>query len=471
MSRETFIPNEIVEMVLRNLRGKDMFRCRRVCKQWLSVVDRLTAADNWWEDLLRSDYRDIYKEALWKSGLSHRSLYKSFCLWSKIATAKITCTEFLTRRYLNDFQVLPNKVIGVPSFKKDGDLEDLRFEGFDRIKYYNLETGKYKTRIIGETFGSYAENDHLIVVVDDDTLGPQYMTVIPKADKTNTSQQIKLSLAFLLLDKSVYYLDTFREIVCLSLVNKDDGTLEWQLRTFDTYYNIMPESFSYTDGFVNYLTEGGCIYISNGDDFAPIYSVKDKGYNDILHQMRCYNFIPNSSNNESSWTLIYEARLPRKITRMKIQTIVSHGDVVFLTVSGLLYIYYSPISSGPLELNKAKPDRICDLSELCGTTVGTITYLAVIEVEDGHMLVVTTTNQKILLLNISHITEDFEKKRGEKRKLKQINPSQTNTSTSQCIKRVTRSSTASSKTAKRQNIKKKSTRPKRKTTSKGKKAV
>lgn len=142
--KEIPLPIEIVINFFKNLSGKEVYKCCRVCKFWKSAADLLIRDECHWQKLYEKDYSEIYTDARKKSPLTYEGLYKSISLWSQIKSAIVTATNFWSSSHNNtsNFQILNKDVIGIPVCQCCELAEPMDCEGCDHVAYIDLKTRK-----------------------------------------------------------------------------------------------------------------------------------------------------------------------------------------------------------------------------------------------------------------------------------------------------------------------------------------
>ncbi|XP_039761744.1 uncharacterized protein LOC120634920 [Pararge aegeria] len=89
----TNLPLEVFDIILRNIDGLSLGRCRRVCKGWKELIE---SSDCLWHHKCREDFKSSSKIARRKSGnqCTWYHLYKNLTLWSNLMKYKPEVKKF-----------------------------------------------------------------------------------------------------------------------------------------------------------------------------------------------------------------------------------------------------------------------------------------------------------------------------------------------------------------------------------------
>lgn len=378
------LPIELIINIFQNLSGKEIYKCRRVCKLWKGAADLLIRDDSHWQKYYEKDYGKMYNQARNKSTLSYEGLYKSISLWSQIKSAKVRVRRFLVGEHMINFQILNKDIIGVTNCTECQSSPTTFCLGCDYIGYYDLKSGQEVRRqsMYVEKFQEYKENDHFVAVLEKD-LHAFTMSILPKNNPDKITYQLETSHNYkhiFLHENALYYTDADdRNIRCVTVNKKGEINDDIICHTSD---GIIPLYFSHIDNSINFISNTNAIYTLSGESYVLRQLIEPNE----LHNLRKYNFC------DSAWRLA-------KAMKGRQGVFFTYGDVIIYgSTHGRLGIFYAPLEKGPFDIYNTAPSVLLNLKELVELTQRPwIFCIDVIEVENGHDIVIMTEGDVIII--------------------------------------------------------------------------
>ncbi|XP_050681360.1 uncharacterized protein LOC126976800 [Leptidea sinapis] len=386
------IPTEIVLWIFSFLSPNELVLCREVCIRWKQIIDNLYQRDKLWRKFCVCDFPSVYKIARYKAepGLSWHNIYRSLTLWSKLEHAKEIHSEFASasspREEILDIQVLNNGLVGVHT--RSG------------IFYYEIMTKEPSKRSpISGGYLRYMENDETLIFLSSSFHLFIFRKVLanPRQETTSSLSNIKM---FIANDRAVYIVTLNNDVHVCSLI---ESKLESKfLCRFPN--GIMSLGFG---DHLNILTDQRHIYsIINNE---PILQCNLTDVSNLLHELRKYNLLEELDwRVYFQWMYLLNHTLPHGPLR-DILIIRTYCKVVFVgTTWGVLRIYYNPFINDEFDLFNSDPIKqynFMERSDCPVLTISPIIQIDVIEVEEGHMVLVAMP-KKVAVLHFSHISKE-----------------------------------------------------------------
>lgn len=389
------LPIELIINIFQNLTGKEICKCRRVCKLWKGAADLLIRGESHWQKFYEKDYEKLYNQARNKSALTYEGLYKSISLWPKIKSAKVRVKRFLTGEHMLNFQILNKDIIGVPRCTVCERFPGSFCLGCNYIGYFDLKTGKELRRqcMNVEYFQEYKENDHFVAVLEKD-LHAFSMSIIPKNNPDTIIYDLETSHNYnhiFLHENALYYIDADdHNICCVTVNNKGEVSDNIICCTSD---GIIPLCFSHIDYSINFISSSSAIYTLSGDSYVLRQFIEPNE----LHNLRKYNFCDSAS------------RLA-KAMKGRGGVFFTYGDIIIYgSRHGRLGIFYAPLADGPFDIYHTTPSVVLNLKEMVKLTQRPwISCIDVIEVENGHDIIVMTEGD-IVVITFWHESKEEDK--------------------------------------------------------------
>lgn len=401
------LPIDIYYLLFRYLPPKDMLQCRQVCVRWKDVVDFLLREGSCWEQFCQREYKNVYKQAMWKTPniTNWFEVYRSLSLWPKLHLAKDTIDEFCHSDTINEEMrsavVQANGVIMV--HKRT------------RIVYHNLSTLEVARRKgFSGQYISVIELEDVVVMLELNT----QLHVVNKpnhnwnSDLTlNTDEDDEISFGgvklFIIGDRTVYFSTFHHNLYAFHL---DDDKEAQPIPLPELLLVGIPEglgALGYTDGclYILTMTENMYMYV-NGQVYLKFTLATVTNLMDCLYQ---HNMLENID-----WRHYYILleRLKHKqhtgllqyITKMQI-----YDNVFFIgTQSGVVRVYYKPFVNGQLDLTQFEPMKEYNFTariDIPLLSVYPILNIEVTETKEGHTVLVCMP-RKILVITYKH---EFER--------------------------------------------------------------
>lgn len=393
------LPLELIINIFQNLSGKEIYKCRRVCKLWKGAADLLIRDESHWQKYYEKDYGKMYNQARNKSSLSYEDLYKSVSLWSQIKSARVRAKRFLIGEHMLNFQILNKDIIGV-THCTECQVESPAplfhpCSGCDYIGYFDLKTGKELRRqyMNVEKFQEYKENDHFVAVLEKD-LHAFTMSILPKNNPETTTYQLETSHNYkhiFLHENALYYTDADdHDIRCLTVNEKGEVSDDIVCHTSD---GIIPLYFSHIDNSINFISSSSAIYTLSGDSYILRQLIEPNE----LHSLREYNFC------DSAWRLAKAMKGRRGV-------FFTYGDIIIYgSPHGRFGIFYAPLANGPFDIYNTVPAVVLNLKEIVELSQRPlICCIDVIEVENGHDIIVMTEGD-IIIITFWHESQEKDK--------------------------------------------------------------
>lgn len=380
------LPIEIIIKIFQNLSGKEVYKCRRVCKLWKGAADLLFRDESHWQKFYEEDYGKLYTKARNKSALTYEGLYKSISLWSQMAWAEVKIKALLIASHMLSFQILSNDVIGIPLCSECHiEPPSKKCVGFDYIGYYALKTANKELRRIymDVRFHEYKENEHFVAVIE--KVFPSFiMSVLPKNNPNKIIYQFETSSNYKVIflhQDTLYYTHADDHTICCITVDATGAISDDVVcRTSDS---VIPLYFSHSDNSINFISKSKAIYTLSSETYVFRQFIKPRQ----LHDLRKYNFCYSPCRLAKGF-LIY-------------------GDVILYgSPYGLLAIFNAPVAKGPFDVCHNGPSILFMLKELVDIMQEpSICCIDVIEVENGHDVVVMT-EEALIIITLWHKSKE-----------------------------------------------------------------
>lgn len=382
---EIQLPIELIINIFQNLSGKEVYKCRRVCKLWKGAADLLIRDETHWQKYYKRDYGTMYNQARNKSALSYEGLYKSISLWPQIKSAKVRVKRFLIGEHMSNFQILNKDIIGVTHCTEcQNNVSSTFCLGCNYIGYFDLKTGNELRRqsMHVEKFQEYKENDHFVAVLEKD-LHAFTMSILPKSNPDSIIYQFETSHNYkhiFLHENALYYTDASdQNIRCVTANKKGEVNDNIICRTSD---GLIPLYFSHIDNSINFISSSSAIYTLSGESYVMRQCIEPNE----LHNLRKYNFC------DSAWRLA-------KAMKGRGGVFFTYGDIIIYGAPhGRLGIFYAPLENGPFDIYNTAPSVVLNLKEMVEFAQRSlICCIDVIEVENGHDIIVMTEGDIVII--------------------------------------------------------------------------
>lgn len=387
------VPTEILYNVFSFLAIKDLMICRGVSTRWKTIVDKIVGNENFWLNLCQKEFKEYYRTAKKKahSNLNWYYLYRSLCVWPKLAVATEEVDEFAsayrTCDEVRSIEVLGDRILGIH--------RERAVEYFYGDTFTEVPRGPFSGN-----YARYTENDSVLIV---QTYRLQ-LFIIRKVLNNHTDEQkvvfdhVKL---YLLTNTELYYVKINDEIYVCNIYNCEKITHKF-IKRAESPDSVM--SLGYKDGCLNILSFRRNIYtIVNNRDMVFKQSVTNE--KNILNVLYNYNFLENLDwRIYFQWMYVLHHKIPQGPMR-EIIVVRSYGDLFFVgTTYGVLSIFYRPFINSEIDLFKTQPLRQINFmlrSDIPVLATCPILQIDVIEIEKGHTVFVAMP-KKVAVLKYTH---------------------------------------------------------------------
>lgn len=382
------LPTEVLLHIFTYLSGRQLIKCRQVCRRWSHIINSMTRSDVLWQKHCKKDFEDVYKVARMKAriGMLWYNVYRSLALWPMLQHARENRDEFASAGNVNEeirgFEILKDGIIAVHKRQT--------------IVYYDIETLEHSKRgpLTGD-YMKYTENQDIIVIQSNYL----HLFVIrktlqnPRHETNVTYDNVK---TFLLNDNKVYFVNLDNEIYICELDN-DNLSARLLKRCEESVMCL-----GYTNN-LHILTFERNIYTITDNNL--VLSCQLEECPDLLQQFYNYNLLETIDwRVVFQWMFILRRRVPRGPLQ-EIITVKTYGDIVFVGCNwGVLRIYYKPYVDGEFDFYNSEPVKQYNFMERSDCPVLTmcpIIKVDVLESENGHTVIVGMP-KKIAVLDFVH---------------------------------------------------------------------
>lgn len=378
------LPIELIINIFENLSGKEVYKCRRVCKLWKGAADWFFRFERHWQKFYERDYARMYNHARRKSSLTYESLYKSISLWPQIKSAKVRVKRFLTAEHMFNFQIFNKDFMGVTQCTQCKDGPSPSCFGCNYIAYFDLKSGEelHRQFMCVDQFQEYEENEHFVVVLEKD-LHAFTMNILPKNDKQSMIYELETSHNYkhIFLHENALYFTDANDLTIRRVTANKKGQLKTNT-VCPTTDGIKPLYFSHCNNSINFISSSSAIYTVSGESYVMRQLIEPN----VLHNLRKYNF------SGSAWRL-------DKAMKRRGGVFFAYGDIVIYgSRHGRLGIFYAPIANGPFDICNTTPSVVLNLKEIIQLSQRPmVSCIDVVEVENGHNVVVMTEGDIIII--------------------------------------------------------------------------
>lgn len=384
------LPTEVLLYIFTYLPGRQLIKCRQVCRRWNHVINRMTSSDVLWWKHCKKDFKDIYKTARANArvGMLWYNIYRSLALWPLLHHARETRDEFASAGNINEeirgFEVLKNGIIAVHKRKA--------------IVYYDIESMEESKRgpLTGD-YMKYTENQD-IIVIQSNYLHLFVIRKLLQNSRHETNVTYDNVKTFLLLKDKVYFVNLDNEIFVCEIDNDNDNLSARLLKQSEE--SIM--CLGYTNN-LHILTFERNIYTLIDDNL--VLSCRLEECPNLLQQFYNYKVLETIDwRIVFQWMFILRKRVPSGPLQ-EIITVKTYGDNVFVGCNwGVLRIYHNPYIDGEFDFYNAEPVKQYNFMERSDCPVLTmcpIIKVDVLESEEGHTVIVAMP-KKIAVLDFIH---------------------------------------------------------------------
>lgn len=382
------MPTEILLYIFTYLPGRQLIKCRRVCRGWNHVINGMTHSDVLWRKHCKQDFKDVYKIARAKCrvGMLWYNIYRSLALWPFLNHARETRDEFAFAGNINEeirgFEILKNGIIAVHKCQT--------------IMYYDIETLEESKRgpLTGHYF-KYTEDQNNIII-----MGNYLHLFVVRKHLQNPHHETNVTFdnvkSYLLINDKVYFVNLDNEIYVCEL---DSENLSARLLK-QSEESVM--CLGYTNN-LHILTVDRNIYTVM--DTSLVLSCQLEECPNLLQQLYNYKFLETVDwRIVLQWMCFLRRRVPSGPLQ-EIITVKTYGDIVFVGCNwGVLRIYYNPYVDGVFDFYNAEPVKQYNFMERSDCPVLTrcpILKVDVLESEEGHTVIVAMP-KKIAVLDFVH---------------------------------------------------------------------